>query len=137
MFFSGRSEYFKALLHFQDILRPDAHYEKVEEDGEDDSKQIIELKDIRPNIFTIVYTFIYTESAVVRILHTCSESMKQLFVVCLKIMFACKSIECLYLLKSRHMIVHSISLNPYYGISQTWKSGIMKRKEIRKAIPLF
>ena len=46
-------------------------------------------------------------------------------------MFAYKSIECLHqLLKSRHLFVRFISLNPYilYGISQTWKSGIMKKK---------
>ena len=32
-------------------------------------------------------------------------------------------------IKSKHLIVRSISLNPYYGISQTWKSGIMKKKK--------
>ena len=30
------------------------------------------------------------------------------------------------------MIVRSISLNPYYGISQTWKSGIMKEIKVNK-----
>ena len=41
----------------------------------------------------------------------------------LKTMFAYKIIECLHqLLKSRHLIVRSISLNPY-KVFQTWKSG--------------
>ena len=41
------------------------------------------------------------------------------------------------LLKSRHLIVRSISINSYDGIFQTWKSGHEKKKEKRKAIPLF
>ena len=45
----------------------------------------------------------------------------------LKTMFAYKSIECLYqLLKSRHLIVRSISLIPYLWY---FKLGIMGKKE--------
>ena len=50
--------------------------------------------------------------------------------------FKFKSIEWLSV-KSRYPACCSISLNPYYGISQTWKSGIMKKGNIRKANPLF
>ena len=66
LFFSGRSEYFKAMLHFQNI-KQQGENESESEDEEDTKKQIVELKDIRPEIFTIIYNFIYTESAVVRI----------------------------------------------------------------------
>ena len=66
MFFSGRSEYFKTLLHFQNITQQDENESVENKEDENDASQIVELKDIRPEIFSIIYTFIYTEAAVVK-----------------------------------------------------------------------
>ena len=52
------------MLHFQNITQQD---ESESEHEEDTKKQIVELKGICPEIFAIIYNFIYTESAEVRI----------------------------------------------------------------------
>ena len=52
------------MLHFQNITQQD---ESESEHEEDTKKQIVVLKGICPEIFAIIYNFIYTESAEVRI----------------------------------------------------------------------
>jgi len=57
LFFCGRSEYFKSLSHFNDAAS-----------NSNDGQLIVELKDIQPEVFTVIYTFIYTDFAIVSII---------------------------------------------------------------------
>ncbi|XP_066922385.1 ankyrin repeat and BTB/POZ domain-containing protein 1-like [Clytia hemisphaerica] len=81
LFFCGRSEYFKALFHFQDVSTTSTRH------------HVIALNDIQPEVFTIIYTFVYTDTAVIpdeligEVLHfACMYILPTLKTFCLKLM---------------------------------------------------